>query len=81
MRDAGWYATPGRAGRYHVVVGWSAFGDETQALLAACSPVPPGATSPRMVLDDLSEQAAADVPDHMRCRRPGCRQRWPDRPT
>ena len=68
LRDASWFASPGRAGRYHVVA------DDGGS---ACCGMP-------LVLDDsrfgtVRDQTAdpATVESWLRCQRPGCKQRWP----
>lgn len=67
LRDASWHYTPGTAWKYHVIV------DE----YAACSR-PRSDGWPRMTLAEFTERFAVDVPDGLRCQRPGCRQRWPE---
>lgn len=60
-RDASWYAYPGTAWQYHIVVG---------DLLPACNPQ--GA-----LLTEETARPAEEVAEDVRCRRPGCRVRWP----
>jgi hypothetical protein len=68
LRDASWYERPGQALQRHIVLdGWH----------AACSPPHPGRRA-RMLLVEFTAVPAAEVPDVARCKRPGCRQRWPE---
>ena len=72
-RDASWYDKPGQSWRWHIVL---------REQYAACSPPHPERNHwPRMVLaidgSGGGTRPAAEVPDISRCRRPGCRQRWP----
>lgn len=70
-RDASWYNKPGVAMQYHVVM-------EGAGWYAACSPPKPGQGLPRMLLVDFTVVDAAEVTEIARCKRPGCRQRWPE---
>lgn len=79
QRDASFYNKPGWSGKYHVIAGHD---DDRERDIAACSPyrpVPVGETGhvwPRMALVPESAVPATEVPQHQRCGRPGCRQRW-----
>lgn len=66
MRDASWHNRPGVAARYHVAIRVFKGG----ALSPACNP-------DGMILNEMIERDAAQVPEHMRGQRPGCKQRWP----
>jgi hypothetical protein len=65
-----WTSTHGWAGRWHVA---------TDEGMAACRPNPimrrPTANRGSIVLGDLRD--AAEIDPLIRCRRNGCRQRWP----
>jgi hypothetical protein len=65
-RDASWYQSPGRAYVMHVAV----IRDETDCWQPTCNPL-------RALLDETTGRPAANVPERERCRRPGCRTRWP----
>lgn len=81
LRDASYYRKPGWSGKYHIVAGRD---DERDRFIAACSPYRrttegvDGVIWPRMALLPDTSRAAVEVPDYMRCGRPGCRQRWPE---
>jgi hypothetical protein len=60
-RDASWYQYPGTAYVMHVA---------TDTWQPACNPL-------HALLAEFTAKPAADVPEHARCRRPGCRTRWP----
>lgn len=66
-RDASWLDRPGRAARYHMVAEDGG---------AECSGM-------ALVLDDMTPERkdltrdAAGVPEHLRCQRHGCKERWP----
>lgn len=60
-RDASWCRSPGRARVYHVNAG---------EWMGACK-------RRWLILNEDSCLPAGDVPAHLRCRRPGCRVRWP----
>ena len=70
LRDASWFSSPGRAGRYHIV------SDDGGS---ACSGMPlildeggaGGEALKDMTVDPVS------VESWLRCQRPGCKQRWP----
>ena len=63
-RDAAWYGRPAidRGVKYHVCLDGE--------FVPACNPN-------RALLSEHSRQHAAEVPTFQRCRRPGCRSRWP----
>ncbi len=84
QRDASFWPSPGtNGGKYHVVVTVPA--DDQQCDVAACSQNPwyhGGWGSVRGQLILLDERTPAEqVPEVLRCRRPGCRRRWPTQPT
>jgi hypothetical protein len=60
-RDASWYQSPGRAYVMHVATG---------TWQPTCNPL-------RALLDETTGRPAVNVPERVRCRRPGCRTRWP----
>lgn len=71
MRDASWYARPGRAAVFHVAM---RVGDDTW--MPACNQ---RATEPGMrgvILDEGTLTDAGGISESSRCRRGGCRKRW-----
>lgn len=66
-RDASWYKKPGTAYRYHVV------GDDSGS---ACSGMPLILESVSIPVRDQTVPAES-VAEHLRCKRRGCRERWP----
>jgi hypothetical protein len=64
-RDASFYAKPGAATRYHVLLR----GVGQTDLVAGC-----GTRGPFF---DSGAIQARDVPEVLRCEREGCGQRWP----
>lgn len=70
-RDAAFFATHGRAGRYHVVL--DGRGARPERTMSAC-----GQPSVGVGPSGISElMSLADVPEVLRCQRRGCRERWP----
>jgi hypothetical protein len=72
MRDASWYTRPGRAEVFHVAM---IVGDDTW--MPACNQ---RATEPGMrgvILNEDTLTDASGIRESRRCRRAGCRQRWP----
>jgi hypothetical protein len=65
-RDASWYEHPGKAWVYHVVLG------DFQPACNQSNSMRTGVS-----LCDFTVRPAAEVPLRLRCRRPGCRVRWP----
>lgn len=72
MRDASWYAHPGRARRYHVIPAT----EETGSLEAFKAETPSGCGI-TLTVTDYDTIAVGDVAAHMRCQRRGCREAWP----
>lgn len=72
LRDASWYRRPSTHGKdlvYHVVRG------EVHREEGACG-TPVIAQEGFAPVRDVTI-AAEEVAEHQRCRRPGCRARWP----
>lgn len=67
LRDASWYRSPGRAGRYHIVGGDG--GSE-------CCGMPLILEDTGIAPRDMTVDPAA-VEEFLRCRRYGCKERWP----
>ena len=65
LRDASWIDQPSTSGskQYHLE-------SLKRQGLTACGV--------GVILDDLQVRRADEVPEWSRCRRNGCRQRWPD---
>lgn len=72
MRDASWFRKPGRAGRYHVVI------KRPDGLEAACGQFAFLQRDADAFRSRGAIERAADVALVLRCRRNGCRQRWPE---
>ena len=66
-RDASFFVNPGVARRYHVVV----------ADRPACSTTGTTLQDTRMTLNLDTQIPATEAPQHRRCQRNGCKQRWP----
>lgn len=62
VRDASWYNYPGWAGKYHIV-----HGDRS-----ACG------RCPLIMNDEDYMKPASSIPEHMRCRKHGCAEAWPN---
>lgn len=67
-RDASWYKKPSVSWVYHVGATAERRGCTVQRETAACDP-------DRVLLVNMIP--ASEVPERMRCRRAGCRSRWP----
>lgn len=70
LRDASWHPNPNvdprEPKKYHVIY---------EGAAAACDQ-----RIRRLILDiDGSNIPASDAPVHLRCNRPGCAKRWPER--
>jgi len=66
-RDASFFNSPGTARKVHFVAGDGG---------SACRGMPLVLESVSLPVRDLT-MSAAEVPDHIRCRAKGCRERWP----
>jgi hypothetical protein len=60
--DSSWFASPSGGSRYHIC-------DDDGA---------PMCNRHRALIAEFTVMPATEVPTVVRCRRSGCRQRWPD---